>query len=115
VAVPIAAIGELVGRVPGTVSSVRKDAEVWMFGHAADGNVHVNVTGVDPDDDAVDTAVFELAASLGGSVSAEHGIGIAKRKWLHLNRSETEIAVFRSLKQTLDPDTVLNPSVLFGG
>jgi FAD/FMN-containing dehydrogenase len=115
VAVPIGAIGELVERVPGVVSSVCKDAEVWMFGHAADGNVHVNVTGLDPDDDEVDTAVFELAASLGGSVSAEHGIGIAKRKWLHLNRSETEIAVFRSLKRTLDPDTVLNPSVLFGG
>ena len=77
------------------VTGVAPGAEVWLFGHAADGNVHVNVTGVDPDDDAVDDAVFELAASLGGSVSAEHGIGTAKRRWLRLNRSDAEIARVR--------------------
>ena len=88
---------------------------MWLFGHAADGNVHVNVTGVAPDDDAVDDAVFRLAVQLGGSVSAEHGIGTAKRQWLHLNRSEAEIAVFGRLKTALDPDGVLNPSVLFPG
>jgi FAD/FMN-containing dehydrogenase len=115
VAVPTTALGEFVDRVPGVVSTLRPDAEVWLFGHAADGNVHVNVTGIDPDDEAVDGAVFELAAALGGSVSAEHGIGTAKRKWLHLNRSEPEIAVFEALKKALDPDAILNPSVLFGG
>lgn len=88
---------------------------MWLFGHAADGNVHVNVTGVAPDDDAVDDAVFRLAVQLGGSVSAEHGIGTAKRQWLHLNRSEAEIAVFGRLKAALDPDGVLNPSVLLPG
>jgi FAD/FMN-containing dehydrogenase len=115
VAVPMGAIAEFVARVPGVVASIAPGSEVWLFGHAADGNVHVNVTGVDPDDESADGAVFELAASLGGSVSAEHGIGTAKRKWLHLNRSEAEIAVFGALKHTLDPDGVLNPSVLLGG
>jgi FAD/FMN-containing dehydrogenase len=115
VAVPMGAIAEFVARVPGVVAGIAPGSEVWLFGHAADGNVHVNVTGVDPDDEAVDAAVFELAASFGGSVSAEHGIGTAKRKWLHLNRSESEIAVFGALKHALDPDGVLNPSVLLGG
>ena len=88
---------------------------MWLFGHAADGNVHVNVTGIPPGDDAVDDAVFKLAAAMGGSVSAEHGIGTAKRRWLHLNRTEDEVAAFGVLKAALDPDGVLNPSVLLGG
>ena len=113
VALPTATLAEFVDRVPGVVGSVSQGAEVWLFGHAADGNVHVNVTGLAPGDEAVDDAVFHLAAQLGGSVSAEHGIGTAKRKWLHLNRSESEIAVFGQLKAALDPDWVLNPSVLF--
>jgi FAD/FMN-containing dehydrogenase len=113
VGLPTGRLAEFIDRVPGTVASVSKGAEVWLFGHAADGNVHVNVTGLAPDDDSVDDAVFHLAAQMGGSVSAEHGIGTAKRKWLHLSRSESEIAVFGQLKSALDPDGVLNPSVLF--
>jgi FAD/FMN-containing dehydrogenase len=109
------ALAEFVGRVHAVVASVSRTAEVWLFGHAADGNIHVNVTGIAPDDETVDDAVFRLAAELGGSVSAEHGIGTAKRRWLHLNRTESEIAVFEALKGALDPDRVLNPSVLFGG
>ncbi len=50
-----------------------------MFGHAGDGNVHVNVTGVPLDAEAVTAAVFELVAAMHGSISAEHGIGTAKR------------------------------------
>jgi FAD/FMN-containing dehydrogenase len=112
VSVPIAALAEFVERVEDVVSSQRPGAEVWLFGHAADGNVHVNVTGLDPDDEAVDDAVFSLAAALGGSVSAEHGIGTAKRRWLSLSRSADEVAAFRAIKAALDPDGILNPSVL---
>jgi FAD/FMN-containing dehydrogenase len=49
---------------------------------------------------------------MGGSISAEHGIGTAKRRWLHLNRSPAEIDAFRALKRALDPDGILNPNVL---
>jgi FAD/FMN-containing dehydrogenase len=83
-----------------------------MWGHAADGNVHVNVTGLPHDDDRVDDVVLRFVAGLGGSISAEHGIGTAKRAWLHLNRSPSEIKAFRAIKQALDPDGVLNPGVL---
>ena len=80
-----------------------------------DGNIHVNVTGPAPDDDRVDDAVFRLVAELGGSISAEHGIGTAKKRWLHLSRSPAEQAAFRSIKGALDPDGILNPAVLLAG
>ena len=51
-------------------------------------------------------------ADLGGSISSEHGIGTAKRRWLSLNRSDTELATFRRLKAALDPAGILNPNVL---
>jgi FAD/FMN-containing dehydrogenase len=83
-----------------------------MWGHAADGNIHVNVTGADPGNRRVDEAVLTLVANLGGSISAEHGIGAAKRAWLSLNRSQAEIDAFRAIKRALDPDGILNPNVL---
>ena len=87
-------------------------AGAWLFGHVLDGNIHVNVTGADPDDESVDGAVLELVARYGGSISAEHGIGTAKKRWLHLSRSDAEIAAFRAIKRALDPDGILNPNVL---
>ncbi|HET9442924.1 MAG TPA: FAD-linked oxidase C-terminal domain-containing protein, partial [Acidimicrobiales bacterium] len=84
----------------------------WRFGHVGDGNVHVNVTGVAPGDQAVDNAVLRMVVGLGGSISAEHGVGTAKRAWLSLSRSPAEIAAFRAIKRALDPDGILNPNVL---
>jgi FAD/FMN-containing dehydrogenase len=115
VSLPANALAAFVESVPSVVTDTAPDAEVFLFGHAADGNIHVNVLGVAPDDERVDDAVVLLVTKLGGSISAEHGIGTAKRRWLHLNRSEDEIATFKTLKRALDPDGVLNPSVLFGG
>ncbi len=113
VAVPLGRLSELVERVPGVVAAASPGARTWLFGHAGDGNVHVNVTGVAPDDASVDTAVLELVASLDGSVSAEHGIGAAKRRFLGLSRSPSEIAAMRAVKAALDPAGILNPNVLF--
>lgn len=112
VSVPLARLGELVSRVPTVVHALAPGARVWLFGHAADGNIHVNVTDLDASDDAVDAAVLELVASLGGSISAEHGIGVAKRRYLALNRTSTEIAAMRGIKAALDPVGILNPNVL---
>lgn len=84
----------------------------FLFGHVGDGNIHVNVVGPEPDDETVDDAVFQLVASLGGSISAEHGIGTAKNRWLHLGRSDAELAAMRAIKQALDPRGILNPAVL---
>jgi FAD/FMN-containing dehydrogenase len=112
VTLPAPALAAFIDRVPGVVAEADARASTWLFGHAADGNVHVNITGVAADDLTVDGLVLTYAADLGGSISAEHGIGTAKRPWLHLNRSEAEIAAFRSIKRALDPAGILNPNVL---
>ncbi len=112
VTLPQGSLAEFIDRAPATVHSVAPGARTWLFGHAGDGNVHVNVSGLAPDDDRVDDEILHLVADFGGSISAEHGIGTAKRRWLHLSRSDAEIGAFRALKQALDPDGVLNPHVL---
>jgi FAD/FMN-containing dehydrogenase len=112
VTLPASALAAFIDRVPGVVAEADARASTWLFGHAADGNVHVNITGVAADDLTVDGLVLTYAADLGGSISAEHGIGTAKRPWLHLNRSEAEITAFRSIKRALDPAGILNPNVL---
>jgi FAD/FMN-containing dehydrogenase len=112
VTLPASALAAFVDEVRPRVRGVAPEAHVWLFGHAADGNLHVNVTGVDPDHERIDAAVLELVAGRGGSISAEHGIGTAKKQWLHLNRSAAEIAAMRAIKQALDPVGILNPNAL---
>jgi FAD/FMN-containing dehydrogenase len=112
VTLPAPVLAAFIDEVPDIVRSADPGAATWLFGHVGDGNVHVNVTGVDPDDLVVDEAVLVAVAELGGSISAEHGIGTAKRPWLHLNRSEAELAAFRRIKAALDPAGILNPNVL---
>jgi FAD/FMN-containing dehydrogenase len=112
VAIPLRALADFLVEVPHVVASVAPEARVFLFGHAADGNVHVNITGIPVDDLAVDDAVLRSVAERGGSISAEHGIGSAKRKWLHLNRSAAELAAMIAIKRALDPDGILNPNVL---
>ena len=112
VTLPAGRLGEFLARVRPTVASVAPVAQVWLFGHAGDGNIHVNVTGVAPDDDAVTDAVLHLVAELHGSISAEHGVGVAKKRWIHLTRSPEELAVFRAIKRALDPSGLLNPNTL---
>ena len=84
-----------------------------VFGHLGDGNLHVNVTGVPVGDvdqiRSVERAVLEAVVAAGGSISAEHGIGTAKARYLHLCRSPAEIRAFRAIKAALDPYGILNP------
>jgi FAD/FMN-containing dehydrogenase len=101
-----AALGELLAtRWP--------DASLVVFGHLADGNLHVNVLGPDPDDDELDAAVLTLVAEHDGSISSEHGIGRQKAAYLHLGRSDADVAAMRAMKRALDPEGRLNPGVLF--
>ena len=86
VSVPAARYAELVERAPAVVAEVDAGARTISYGHVGDGNVHVNILGPAPDDEAVDDAVLGLVLELGGSVSAEHGIGVAKVGWLERDR-----------------------------
>ena len=112
VTLPASLLAAFIDDVPDIVKDADPRAETWLFGHAGDGNVHVNVTGVAPDDPTVDDRVLSHVAALGGSISSEHGIGTAKRAWLHLNRSEAELRAFRQLKSALDPSGIMNPNAL---
>ena len=112
VTLPASSLAAFIDAVPGIVKDADPLADTWLFGHAGDGNVHVNVTGVAPDDLTVDDRVLRHVAVLGGSISSEHGIGTAKRAWLHLNRSEAELHAFRRLKGALDPAGIMNPHAL---
>jgi len=88
--------------------------DVVLFGHLMDGNFHVFFTtdSDDSSDTALDTAVLEIVAAHGGSISAEHGVGHMKADHLHLSRSPVEISAMRGIKAALDPVGILNPGVL---
>jgi FAD/FMN-containing dehydrogenase len=111
VAVPLAALASFLDRLPEVVRAVAPGVTPVPFGHLAEGNVHVNLPGARSSDTegAVSDAVLGLVASLGGSISAEHGIGRAKRRWLHLGRGTADIAAMRAVKQALDPVGLLSP------
>lgn len=106
----LAAFEQLVRTV---VDDTAPRANLVLFGHVGDGNLHVNVVGPPGDDETVDGAVLELVARLGGSISAEHGIGRAKVRWLGLTRSPAELSAMRAVKDAFDPGGILNPGVLF--
>jgi FAD/FMN-containing dehydrogenase len=111
VSMPIRAMSTYVERLESGLDAWRADATCNVFGHIADGNLHIFVK---PYDDgahhaAIDEVVYGCLDGLGGSVSAEHGIGIEKKRWLSQTRSEAEIDMMRSLKTLLDPKNLLNP------
>ena len=87
----------------------------FVFGHMADGNLHLVIAA---GDDAatrakIEDMVYQPLANIGGSVSAEHGIGLEKRAYLPLSRTAAEISTMRLLKQALDPKGILNPGKVF--
>jgi FAD/FMN-containing dehydrogenase len=86
----------------------------FVFGHLAMGNLHVNVLAAADDrvGDDIDAKVLRLVAAHGGSIAAEHGVGVAKTRWLHLTRSAAEIDLLRAVKHAFDPHGLLNPGVM---
>jgi FAD/FMN-containing dehydrogenase len=118
VSVPLGGIADFVAGLP---ACLPVGAGLVIFGHLGDGNLHVNITGLLPPEpsvadlaraERVEGAVLEAVVAAGGSISAEHGIGTAKVRYLHLCRTPAEIAAFQRIKAALDPHGVLNPHVL---
>ena len=99
---------ELAERVPG--------ARSFIFGHIADGNLHITVSAGAAHEASfatVERCVYEPLRSLSGSISAEHGIGLERKAYLGISRSAAEIATMRALKAALDPRGILNPGKIF--
>src|SRR4051812_14028481 len=104
-------VGVPLDRLPRFLEEVPRaagDARTILFGHLGDGNVHVNLLGRAPDDDAV----LRLALDCGGTISAEHGVGVAKAHWLERARGAGELAAMRAIKRALDPNGLLNPGAV---
>jgi FAD/FMN-containing dehydrogenase len=84
-------------------------AKTFVFGHVADGNLHISVCAAHADAHLVENCVYEPLRSLAGSISAEHGIGLERKPYLEISRTQAEIATMRALKAALDPRGILNP------
>jgi FAD/FMN-containing dehydrogenase len=115
VSLPIENMKEYVREVNEAVRAFAGENRSFVFGHMADGNLHIIVAA---GDDAatrakVEDMVYRPLAAIGGSVSAEHGIGLEKRAYLPLSRSAAEISTMRLLKHALDPKGILNPGKVF--
>ncbi len=111
VGVPLDQLDRFLEAVPDVVRSAGGE-RVILFGHLGDGNVHVNVLGARPEDTRVDDAVLELTLACGGTISAEHGIGVAKAAWLERARGAAEVTAMRRIKRALDPYGLLNPGAV---
>ena len=110
----VAGMDEFVRRCKAALASGIPGCDSVYYGHIGDGNLHlvswVPRLSVDQQPkEEMDQIVYGLVREMGGSVSAEHGIGTLKKKWLGHARSEAEIALMRTLKAALDPDGLLNP------
>jgi FAD/FMN-containing dehydrogenase len=117
ISVPVGAVAQFIDTATNAVMAAAPGTRVVAFGHVGDGNIHFNLSQPRDADSAAFLAkrsalqriVHDVAVDLGGSVSAEHGVGQAKREELLHYKSETEITLMRRLKTALDPDGILNP------
>ena len=121
VSVLISYVPEFIAEIDHIVSSNYPDFEVCWFGHIGDGNLHLNILkpeNMSKDDffsecQVVNKHVFETVQRYGGSVSAEHGVGMTKKPYLHYSRSETEIDYLREVKKVFDPNNIMNRGKIF--
>lgn len=117
VSVPVGHVGEFVMEAEQAVSQYLPGIRLVAFGHVGDGNIHFNLSQpktMSADDflklrDPLGRLVYDEVCRFGGSISAEHGIGQAKRADLRRYRSEVELDLMRSMKAALDPGNLLNP------
>lgn len=121
-------ISTVISKVPALLDEVEKvvnsnypDFEIIWFGHIGDGNIHLNI--LKPDDLSIETfysqcnkvskQVFQIVEKYHGSISAEHGVGLLKKDYLHYTRSDVEIELMKQIKHNFDPNNVMNPGKIF--
>ncbi len=117
VSMPISKMESYLQTVDKRLSEHYENYQCITFGHLGDGNLHLVVSpgdkGCAEDQERVELCVYEPLGDIGGSVSAEHGVGLEKKAFLELSRNENELNLMRTLKQALDPKNLLNPGKIF--
>ena len=121
ISVKVSKVPEFLEQVDELVGKAYPDFEIIWFGHIGDGNVHLNI--LKPEAMAkeeffvqcgkVSKWVFEIVQKHGGSVSAEHGVGLLKKPYLSYSRSEAELEYMKAIKRVFDPKNVMNPGKIF--
>lgn len=115
VSVPINRMADFLAQLEPEIKGLLPDTSLLVFGHIGDGNLHLVFTvNRKEDKKTVYDVVYRHVGAYNGSVSAEHGIGMQKRAYLHQSRSNEEIALMKLLKQTMDPKGILNPGRVLG-
>ena len=118
IALPVSAIPEFCTRTDAALAQAFPGTRLVNFGHLGDGNLHYNVQApedmpaqafMDRHEHAVNTLVYDAVGALGGSISAEHGVGALKRDELAQRKSPVALQLMRAIKQALDPQGRLNP------
>ncbi len=121
ISVPVSAMADFIDTASKAAERLAPDCRVFAFGHVGDGNVHFNILqprtmsreafmALAP---TITAMIYEHTLALGGSISAEHGIGIMKKAPLRTQKTDVEMAMMRAIKIALDPDNIMNPRVLF--
>jgi FAD/FMN-containing dehydrogenase len=121
IAVSVSRMADFIAAVDSLVAVRYPDFEVVWYGHIGDGNLHLNI--LKPDNLSVaafsercapvSSEIGELVAQFNGSISAEHGIGLLKKDYLHYTRNEQEVELMRGIKRVFDPNGVMNPGKIF--
>ncbi|MDQ3027494.1 MAG: FAD-binding oxidoreductase [Pseudomonadota bacterium] len=117
VSVPVSCVPELIERASAELARRFPDIRIVAFGHVGDGNIHYNCSKSERQEaqaffaqaEEVNHIVYEVVQALGGSISAEHGLGVLKREEIKRYKSELELEMMRSIKRTLDPHNLMNP------
>lgn len=121
VAVTIRDVPRFVDQLAELLAEHYPDLQVLWFGHIGDGNVHINIlkpVGLETEAfyrrcQRIDELIYGVVERFGGSVSAEHGVGLIKKAFLHRSRSLPEIEMMRGIKKIFDPDGIMNPGKIF--
>lgn len=116
VSLPISTMETYTQEILADLLKVWPDVFLYLFGHMGDGNLHLFVSCGQNDQATrhqVEEIVFNHLTAIGGSITAEHGVGLEKKAWLHLSRNAAEIAMMKRLKEALDPVGILNPGKIF--
>ena len=113
ISIPIDRIGEIIDSIVQNLKNLKGVLDVYPFGHVADGNIHL-IVGKENNSEIltqnINDIVYQPLQEIKGSISAEHGIGIDKKPYLHLSRTKPEMELMKAIKLLLDPKNILNPA-----